>query len=93
MATATRSRRSRGPGQENLRPAAAVGTGDSADRSASTLVLTVLALVFILPLLWMLSTSFKTAVTPPACRCRWIPNPFTLPGLPAARLDDVADTR
>jgi len=40
-------------------------------------ILAVLALVFILPLLWMLVTSFKTTSAATSQPLSWIPNPFT----------------
>ena len=43
-------------------------------------VLVLLALIFILPLLWMVSTSFKTADDATRFPLSWIPHPFTASG-------------
>jgi multiple sugar transport system permease protein len=66
-----------GPGQENLRPVARGGQGRMRGQIGFYAILTVLALVFILPLLWMISTSFKTATAATSQPLSWIPNPFT----------------
>jgi multiple sugar transport system permease protein len=43
-------------------------------------VLTILGLVFVAPLLWMVSTSFKTAQAATQQPLSWIPHPFTFAG-------------
>src|ERR1043165_9194728 len=63
--------------QENLRPAAR-GAGRGPSRIGFYVVLVLLSLVFILPLLWMLVTSFKTTADATSTQSLgWIPNPFT----------------
>jgi len=43
-------------------------------------LLSLLTLVFVLPLLWMLSTSFKTNFAATGNKLTWIPHPFTTEG-------------
>jgi len=60
---------------ENLRPAGR--SGRLPGRIGFYALLVVLTLVFVLPLLWMVSTSFKTASAATSQPLSWIPNPFT----------------
>jgi multiple sugar transport system permease protein len=68
-----------GLGQENLRPATrGPGRGRTSSQIGFYVVLVILSLVFILPLLWMLVTSFKTTSDATSTQSLgWIPNPFT----------------
>jgi multiple sugar transport system permease protein len=63
--------------QENLRPAGGRGGGRGPGRIGFYAVLVLLSLVFVLPLLWMVSTSFKTASAATSQPLGWIPTPFT----------------
>src|ERR671933_2840710 len=78
MATADAVDTVGGPGQENLRPATrGAGRGRMPGRIVFYAVLTLLALVVVLPLLWMFSTSFKTSSQAVSQPLGWIPSPFT----------------
>src|SRR3954451_9768154 len=66
-----------GLGQERLRPATGAGRGRTPGRIGFYVVLVILSLVFILPLLWMLVTSFKQTQDATSQPLGWIPNPFT----------------
>ena len=75
MATAVESV---GVPQENLRPTAGGSPGRAPGRIGFYVVLILLSLVFILPLLWMVVSSFKTASDATSTQSLgWIPNPFT----------------
>src|ERR671933_1092048 len=64
--------------QENLRPSTGGRRGSLPGRIVFYAILVLLSLVFILPLLWMLSTSFKTRPDATSTQSLgWIPNPFT----------------
>ena len=63
---------------ENLRPAGrGAGKGKAPARIGFYVLLVLLSLVFILPLLWMLVTSFKTRQDATSQPLGWIPSPFT----------------
>ena len=65
--------------QENLRPSRGGRRGGLPGRIGFYAILVLLSLVFILPLLWMLSTSFKTRPDATSTQSLgWIPNPFTI---------------
>lgn len=67
-----------GLGEEKLRPATrGAGRGRLPGRIGFYLVLVLLSLVFILPLVWMFVTSFKTTSGATSQPLSWIPNPFT----------------
>ena len=64
--------------QENLRPSRGGRRGGLPGQIGFYAILVLLSLVFILPLLWMLSTSFKTRPDATSTQSLgWIPNPFT----------------
>jgi multiple sugar transport system permease protein len=73
MATAVESV---GVPQENLRPAPG-GRRGRASRIPFYALLILLSLIVVLPLLWMLSTSLKTASDAVSRPLGWIPTPFT----------------
>src|SRR4051795_9547350 len=75
MATADAVEAIGGPGQENLRPVARGGQGRMRGQLGFYVVPVLLALFFTLPLLWMISTSFKTASAATSQPLSWIPNP------------------
>src|ERR687885_1632597 len=65
-----------GAQQEKVRPAPR-GAGRRPGQIGFYLVLSLLSLVFVLPLLWMVVTSFKTASAATSQPLGWIPSPFT----------------
>jgi len=58
-----------------VRPSAPSSGGRAARRALFWLLLAVLTVVFVAPLLWMLSTSFKTANDATSLPLSWLPHP------------------